>query len=118
MMFRPMHDIRLRSLLVTGAVAITSFIGASQAESQVTAAPVFSASTVGNVTTLTISDATPGASIYYAPAGKTPTTNSIQYTAPLTVTLPFTIEGIAVAPGYSQTRLPARLTLLSLAPPR
>jgi len=99
----PLHDIRLRSVLVAGVVAITSLIGGSQAESQVTAAPVFSASTVGNVTTLTVSDATPGASIYYAPAGRTPTTHSIQYTGPLTITLPFTIEAIAVAPGYSQS---------------
>jgi sugar lactone lactonase YvrE len=99
----PMQGTRLRSLLVSGVAAATFLVAASQAKSQVTSAPVFNASTVGNVTTLSISDATPGASIYYATAGRTPTTQSIQYTGPLTILLPFSIEAIAVAPGYSQS---------------
>lgn len=91
----------LRVLLVAGLVAATSLIVSSKAECQVAAAPVFSASTVGGTTTLTISDATPSVSIYYATGGRVPTINSILYTGPLTVSLPITIAAVAVAPGSS-----------------
>lgn len=100
-MHASMRVMRLRVPLLAGFVAVTSLIGSLQAESQVTAAPTFSISTANNISTLTISDATSGASIYYATAGRTATTNSIQYTGPLTVSLPITIQAVAIAPGDS-----------------
>jgi hypothetical protein len=51
--------------------------------------------------TVTISDTTPGASIYYTTDGTTPTTSATVYTVPITVTATETIEAVAVATGYS-----------------
>jgi uncharacterized repeat protein (TIGR03806 family) len=52
-----------------------------------------------NLVTLAISDATPGAVIYYTLDGTTPTTNSTPYLAPLTVTNTVRVNALAVAPG-------------------
>jgi hypothetical protein len=49
---------------------------------------------------VTITDATPGASIYYTVNGTTPTTQSKLYTAPILVTSNETITAIASATGY------------------
>ena len=55
--------------------------------------------------TVSISYATPGATIYYTTDGSTPTTSSRVYTGPILM-LPLsttTIKAIAVAPGQSQS---------------
>jgi hypothetical protein len=69
-----------------------------------TATPDFSlaAGTYTSAQTVTISDTTPNATIYYAING-TPTTSSAQYTGAITVSSTETIEAIAVASGYSQS---------------
>jgi streptogramin lyase len=87
--------------LIAGFVAVMSLAGASKVQCQTTAIPTINASTVGGITTLTISDITPNATIYYAVGGRTVTTHSILYAGPLTVALPITLQAIAVAPGYS-----------------
>ncbi len=52
---------------------------------------------------VTISDSTPGASIYYTTDGSTPTTSSQKYTGPITVTNTETINAIASASGFVQS---------------
>jgi len=54
---------------------------------------------------VTLSDSTPGARIYYTTNGNTPTTNSALYSTPLTVSATTTIKAIATAAGYSPSAL-------------
>ena len=64
--------------------------------------PIFSP-TVGIYTTpqtVTLTDATKGAVIYYTTNGTTPSTSSTKYTAAINVSSTTTIEAIAVAAGY------------------
>jgi hypothetical protein len=67
-----------------------------------TAAPTFTpvAGTYLATQSVTLTDSTPGAVIYYTTNGTTPTTASTLYTAGISVAATETIEAIAVAPGY------------------
>jgi hypothetical protein len=67
------------------------------------ATPTFSpaAGTYPSAQTVTISDATAGATIYYTTNGTTPTTASSVYSAPISVGTTQTVNAIAVASGYS-----------------
>jgi LysM repeat protein len=66
--------------------------------------PAFSpvAGSYSSSPTVTISDATPGATIYYSLNGSAPAT---QYTAPITVSSNETINAVAVASGYANSAL-------------
>ncbi len=50
--------------------------------------------------TVTISDGTAGSTIYYTTDGTAPTTNSLHYTTPITITTTETIRAIAVLGGH------------------
>jgi hypothetical protein len=65
------------------------------------ATPTFTpaAGTYSSEQQVTISDATPNASIFYTTNGTTPTTASTPYTAPISVSASTTIKAIATAPG-------------------
>lgn len=69
------------------------------------AEPVFSPAggTFTTAQTVSITDTTPGAAIYYTTDGSGPTTSSPVYSGPITVVQTETIEAIAVASGYSQS---------------
>jgi N-acetylneuraminic acid mutarotase len=69
------------------------------------AAPVFSPA-VGTYTsaqTVTLTDSSPGAAIYYTTNGTTPTASSTLYSGAITVSSTETIEAIAVASGFSNS---------------
>ena len=69
------------------------------------ATPVFSlaAGTYTGSQTLTITDSTPGSTIYYSTNNTTPTTASQIYTGPITVAASETVKAMATAPGFSQS---------------
>ena len=80
-------------------------------------APTFSP-TAGKYTStqsVTISDTTKGAVIYYTTDGSTPTTSSSVYNGPLTVSASEAIEAIVTASGYSQSSVSA--AVYTIAPP-
>ncbi len=85
---------------VTSAVASATYtIGTGQ----VTAAPAFSLATGSYATaqSVTITDATAGAVIYYTTDGSTPSTSSAVYTSPILVSSTETLSARAVAPGIT-----------------
>ena len=75
---------------------------------QQAATPTFSpaAGTFTSAQTVTISDTTSGASIYYTTNGTTPTTSSTLYSAPIAISATTTIEAIASdAPTYTNSNV-------------
>ncbi|MGD1064941.1 MAG: chitobiase/beta-hexosaminidase C-terminal domain-containing protein, partial [Terracidiphilus sp.] len=66
--------------------------------------------------TLTISDATAGAAIYYTTNGTTPTTSSTVYGSAITVSATETIEAIAVASGYTNSTVESSVYTINLSP--
>jgi len=80
------------------------FVSFSGAAATVAAAPVFSPATGSYTSTqsVTITDATPGVTIYYTTNGTTPTTSSTIYKAgPIIVSNSETLRAIAIATNYS-----------------
>ncbi len=70
-----------------------------------TAAPTFSPAP-GTYTTsqsITLSDTTTGAAIYYTTNGSTPTAAATRYSSPIAISSTTTIEAIAVATGYTSS---------------
>jgi hypothetical protein len=68
-------------------------------------APVYSpkAGTYTSAQSVSITDATSGATIYYTTNGTTPTTSSSLYSGPITVASTETLRAMAVASGYSNS---------------
>ena len=64
--------------------------------------------------TVSLSDATPGAKIYYTTDGTTPTTSSALYSAPLSVSATTTINAIAAAAGYKNSAVASGVYTISL----
>jgi hypothetical protein len=82
-------------------------------------APTFSLAT-GNYTTtqtVTISDVTAGATIYYTTNGTTPTTASNLYNGAILVSVTETLQAIAVANGYAPSSVASAVYTLNLPPP-
>lgn len=65
---------------------------------------------------VTITSATPGATIYYTTNGTTPTTASSVYSAPVSVTASETLEAIAVESGYDSSAVASVAYVINLPP--
>jgi hypothetical protein len=87
------------------------------------ATPTFSPVAGGYIgaQTVTISDTTPGATVYYTvtagTAGTTPTTNSTVYTGPITVSASSVVEAIAVSTGDTNSAAGSAKYTLTVATP-
>ena len=80
-------------------------MGAYVIQAAATATPTFApgAGTYTSSQSVTISDSTPGAVIYYTTNGTAPTTSSAVYSSAITVGANTTLKAIAVAPGFAQS---------------
>jgi N-acetylneuraminic acid mutarotase len=111
-------DPQTASNIVIGGGSIGDLDGiAAIATAQVTETPTFSpvAGTYTSAQTVTISESTPGATIYYTTNGTTPTTSSTVYSEPVTVSSSETIEAIATASGYSTSAVATAAYTINLA---
>ena len=83
------------------------------------AIPTFSvaAGTYTTVQTVTISDATTSAAIYYTTDGSTPTASSTLYSGPITVGVTEAITAIAVATNYNNSAIVTVAYFINLPPP-
>ena len=70
-----------------------------------------------NSATITITDATPGATIYYTQDGTVPTTASTLYMGPFNITTSQTIQAIAVASGYLNSAAVSAAYVITSNPP-
>ncbi len=83
-----------------------------------TATPVLSLSTgtYSSTQSLTITDATPEAAIFYTLDGSTPTAGSNLYSGPLIVSLSETVQAIAVASAFSPSAIASGVYRISPSP--
>jgi uncharacterized repeat protein (TIGR03803 family) len=81
------------------------------------ATPVISptAGTFSSTQSVTITDSTAGATIYYTTNGTTPTASSTVYSGAISVSSTETIEAIAVAPGSSNSAVASATYTINLA---
>jgi Legume lectin domain/Chitobiase/beta-hexosaminidase C-terminal domain len=81
----------------------------SQSVATATPAIAPNAGSFTSATLVTITDATPGAVIYYTTNGTTPSTNSPVYTWPFPVNITANVQAIAIAPGDTASPISAAL---------
>ncbi len=84
-----------------------------------TSAPALkpAAGTYGAAQSVTITDKTTGAAIYYTTNGKTPTTSSTKYTGAIKVSATETVKAIAVAKGHTDSTVASALYTIEAATP-
>jgi len=83
------------------------------------ATPVFSpgSGSYSYAQTVTLSDATSGATIYYTTDGTMPSTSSTQYTGPITVGSTETLKAIAAVPGDANSGIASAIYTINLSLP-
>jgi len=83
------------------------------------ATPAFTpaSGTYTSAQSVTISDKTPGAVIYYTTNGTAPTASSTVYSNPIPVTATATVQAIAVAAGYTNSQVGSATYTINLTQP-
>jgi hypothetical protein len=66
---------------------------------------------------VTISDSTPGSTIYYTTDGTAPTSTSLTYTGPISIAVSSTLRAIAVLQGSQSSIASSTLTITAARPP-
>src|SRR6185437_8896133 len=86
--------------------------------SRAAATPTFSLApgTYNSAQTITITEATQGATIYYTTDGSTPTTGSSVYSGPISLSQSTTLKAIAVASGYDPSSIASATYNILIAP--
>ncbi len=93
------------SMLAGSALQASQYVTLAANASSTAMTPAFSpgSGTYSSSQSVSLSDATPGATIYYTTDGSTPTASSSAYSTPITVSATTTINAIAIAPGYANS---------------
>ena len=101
----------------SGAQSITITIPVKVDNAAITAPPSFSVAggTYAAPQTVIISDATPGAQIFFTTDGSAPTSAATPYSSPIVVASTQTLQAVAVASGYSSSSF-ARATYVIQSP--
>ena len=113
MLFRSSGPIAVKSTETVKAVAlaphysVSTVASASYTIAPTTATPVFSLAggSYASAQTVTITDTTTGATIYYTTNGSTPTTSSTLYTGAIAVSATETLNAVAMATGYATSAI-------------
>jgi hypothetical protein len=101
-----------------GVSGKTNFSSEQANASSPTATPVLTpASGTSGTTSLTVtmSDSTPSATIFYTMDGSTPTASSTSYSSPITITANSTIKAMAMASGYMPSTVASATYAVSAA---
>jgi hypothetical protein len=106
------------AIVLTGCGNGNSASSGTTKQSPPVAVPAISLAggTYSSVQTVTLTDSTPGATIYYTTDGSNPSIQSPQYSGPITVSVSETLKAIALATGYSGSNVASATYVLSLNP--
>jgi hypothetical protein len=93
-----------------------AFVSGTGTPAPPAATPIFSvaAGTYTTVQTVTITDTSTNAAIYYTTDGSTPTASSTPYTAPITVGVTETLNAIATGNGFATSTVASALYTINL----
>ena len=105
-------------LILVGCSTGNAKFGNPTTPSPSTAAPVFSlaAGTYNSVQTVSITDVTAGAAIYFTTNGAVPTASSTPYNGPITVSSTETLMAVAIAPGHASSAVKTAAYTITLVP--